>query len=582
VYPDESVTLQWKCFAVECKQQPDSASCDTMVIEHAHHLVAKQTVNDINASPEGVAALRLRITSELLTGILQGIEPASPATVSSPASAPIPTDIATASVVQDPETPVQIPVKSHLLTHNDLEATKVFLPQTPQKMQQFSLPLLDHSSMLGVSPEVPRAMVSVPGTNDDFACLYSLEKVTEVVLGIGCIERLKAGETLKFQVFPDGLDQHTRDLLVLELRMYIHHSPVPLAPGNVLPNMVHSVLQQVTRQSLSVWVVSALLYSTHRVVAIPSPGHIGEKGKNDWHIDVRHLFEATMSLAAGISHLWTGIQLEPVWYPDGDQSMFAAVRIRSAKQWVGLHATQQANSYLGAVERDDEGFMLTDFSDHLATSATLNFPISGAMLGAMSWEQDSVNDYMATTHTGSSFVKGVETQLAFAQVLTMYTAMSIQHEYCRYGRDSWLVAYLRSSPGNDDKWVTTIKEMLADRWVDVWVKEETQPGVAEPSSALKRPASPPEESVTNLARQARQRRCPCRRHPCCPVACPHHCSRSHDHPPYLGASTDLPHIARVAISLLPTDRRLVYVSSHCLRYIACASLSFLTYVFLFG
>ena len=494
VYPDESVTLRWKCFAVECKQQPDSASCGIMVIEHARRLLAKQAVNDIDASPEGVAALRLRIASELLTGVLQGIEPASPATVSSAASAPIPTDIATASVVQDPETPVRIPVKSRLLTRNDLEATKVFLLQTPRKMQQFSLPLLDHGSVLGASPAVPRAMTSVPGANDDFACLYSLEKATEVVLGVGCVERLKAGETLTFQVFPDGLDQHTLDLLVAELRMYIHHSPVALAPGNVLPNMVHSVLQQVTRQSLSVWVVSALLYGTHRVVAIPSPGRVGEERQNDWHIDVPHLFEATVSLAAGISHPWTGIRLEPVWYPDGDQSTFAAVRVGSAKQWVGLHAIQQANSYLGAVERDDEGFMLTDFSDHLATSATLNFPISRAMLGAMSWEQDSVNDYMAATHTGSSFVKAVETQLALAQVLAMCAAMSIQREYCRYGRDSWLVAYLRSSPGNDDKWVTTIKEMLADRWVDAWVKEEIQPGVAEPSSALKRPASPAKES----------------------------------------------------------------------------------------
>ena len=193
-----------------------------MVFEHARRLLAKQAVNDIDASPEGVAALCLRITSELLTGILQGIEPASPATVSSPALAPIPTDITTASVIQDLETPVRIPVKYHLLTRNDLEATKVFLLQTPWKMQQFSLPLLDHGSMLGVSPEVSQTMVSIPGANDDSACLYSLEKVTEVVLGVRCIERLKAGETLKFQVFLDGLDQHTLDLLLAELRMYIH------------------------------------------------------------------------------------------------------------------------------------------------------------------------------------------------------------------------------------------------------------------------------------------------------------------------------------------------------------------------
>ena len=178
----------------------------------------------------------------------------------------------------------------------------MFLLEIPQKMQWFSFPLLDHGSVLGVSPEVPQAMTSVPGTNDDSAHLYTLEKATEVVLGVGCVERLKAGETHTFQVLPDGLDQHTLDLLEAELWMYIHHSPVALAPGNVVPNIVHSVLQQVTWQSLSVWVVSALLYGTHWVVAIPSPGRIGEKRQNNWHIDVPNFFEATVSLAAGISH----------------------------------------------------------------------------------------------------------------------------------------------------------------------------------------------------------------------------------------------------------------------------------------
>ena len=120
-----------------------------------------------------------------------------------------------------------------------------------------------------------------------------------------------------------------------------------------------------------------------------------------------------MSLAAGISHPWTGVRYEPVWYPDGDRSMFAAICIGSTKQWVGLHAIQQANSYLGAVERDDEGFGLTAFSDHLATLATLNVPILQAMLGAMSLKVDSVNDYMAATHPRCFFVKAVKTQLAF-------------------------------------------------------------------------------------------------------------------------------------------------------------------------
>jgi len=64
--------------------------------------------------------------------------------------------------------------------------------------------------------------------------------------------------------------------------------------------------------------------------------------------------------------------------------------------------------------------------------------------------------------------------------------------------------------------------------------------------------------VTNLTRQAPKRRGRGRRHPCHPVAWPHHGRRSHDHPPRLGASPD--HIALAAI--LP-DRWPVQISLLC-------------------
>jgi len=60
-------------------------------------------------------------------------------------------------------------------------------------------------------------------------------------------------------------------------------------------------------------------------------------------------------------------------------------------------------------------------------------------------------------------------------------------------------------------------------------------------------------SVTNLARQAPWRRRRCHAHPCRPVACPRFRCRSRGHRLRLGASTNLRHIARVAIS--PTAGR---------------------------
>jgi len=76
----------------------------------------------------------------------------------------------------------------------------------------------------------------------------------------------------------------------------------------------------------------------------------------------------------------------------------------------------------------------------------------------------------------------------------------------------------------------------------------------------------------NLARQACKRRCWGRRHPCRPVACPHHRCRSHSHPLHLDTLPD--HIALVAISLnaLP-DRQPVQVFPLCLQLIKLACLS---------
>jgi len=60
-------------------------------------------------------------------------------------------------------------------------------------------------------------------------------------------------------------------------------------------------------------------------------------------------------------------------------------------------------------------------------------------------------------------------------------------------------------------------------------------------------------SVTNLARQAPWHQRRCHSHPCRPVARPRFRCRSHGRPPRLGTSTDLRHIALVAIS--PTTGR---------------------------
>ena len=114
--------------------------------------------------------------------------------------------------------------------------------------------------------------------------------------------------------------------------MYMYHSPVELSTGKAIPNMVHSVLQHAVHQSLSVWVVSALLYGTTKVIAVPLPGRVsGEMRYGSFQIEKLKHWEATASLADGICHPWSELHMEPIWYPDEGQPIEASMRVRSAR-----------------------------------------------------------------------------------------------------------------------------------------------------------------------------------------------------------------------------------------------------------
>ena len=331
---------------------------------------------------------------------------------------------------------------------------KVFVPETPRRSQQYKVPSMDITEVKRTSFEVPQALASLGSTDDTLEFEYSHAVAAEAVLGVEGLRRFRAGETVRFQIFPDGFDQETLDLLTAEVYMYMHHSPVKLSTGKAIPNMVHSVLQQAVRQSLSVWVVSALVYGTTNVIAIPLPGCVsGEMRDGSFQIDKLKLWEATASLANGISHPWSGLHMEPLWYPDGVQSAMASVRVGSAWQWTGLHAIQQANSCFGAVQRDDRRFMLTKITDHLASSANLNTPIAQALLGTVSWEHDLVTHYLTTIHNRNSFDRAFQMQLPVSEILGCYAASCLQREYYRYGSKSWVVAQIRSSGKDDAGWL---------------------------------------------------------------------------------------------------------------------------------
>jgi len=84
------------------------------------------------------------------------------------------------------------------------------------------------------------------------------------------------------------------------------------------------------------------------------------------------------------------------------------------------------------------------------------------------------------------------------------------------------------------------------------------------------------DPVMNLARQAPWRWRQCHSHLCHPVAHPHFRCRSRGHPPCLGVSTDLRHIAPVVIS--PTAGQSCPLSFISVMLLACPSPVIITYV----
>jgi hypothetical protein len=382
--------------------------------------------------------------------------------------------VATPTSCDPTETPVVGHAGKRRWEHEELVSIQeVLVPETPRSSQLYKIPSMQNTEARPTSSEIPEALASLESTDDTSKLEFSQAVAAEAVLGVEGLRRLRAGETVRFQIFPDGFDQETLDLLAAEVYMYMHHCPVELSTGKAIPNMVHSVLQQTVRQSLSVWVVSALLYGTTKVIAVPLPGRVcGEMRDGSFQIDKLKIWEATASHADGIYHPWSGLHMEPIWFPDVGQPIDASARVGSARQWVGLRAIEQANSCRGAVRRDERRFVLTKFLDRHAYSAKTISPIGEAMLGMVAWDDQSITEFLACHCSRSSFDTALQMQCTSSGVLGYYAAMRLQREYCWYGRNSWVVSCARSSGEGDAGWLQPVKHLLKDNWNESWVQPE--------------------------------------------------------------------------------------------------------------
>jgi len=154
--------------------------------------------------------------------------------------------------------------------------------------------------------------------------------------------------------------------------------------------------------------------------------------------------------------------MEPIWYPDEGQPIEVSMHVGSAPQWEGLHAIHQANSCLGTVRRDDRRFILTELLDDHAYSVITISRIAQAMLGMVAWDHKSVTKFLTSISSRTSFDMALQMQCTICRVLGYSAALSLQREYCRYCRNSWVVVWTRSSGEGDAGWLQQVKHLLMD------------------------------------------------------------------------------------------------------------------------
>ena len=458
-------------------------------MENARRILRGQSVEETDVSLPGIQALRHRIASELAAGTLTAFElvPATPSKRGSPAPTIELPALSEARPAASTAEPVMPAGRTDQVRSDAAAKRKFVMPVTPRRTPRFTCPAIGDVITTTKRPLVA-AVPSVLPANEGPEAQYPLTQLAEYILGKGYEERLRAGETLSFQVFPGGLDRRTADLLVAEMEMYIDRSPVVPTYKGTLPNMVHSLLQQAVRQSLSVWIVSSVLFGTAQVISIPSPGVIDSPMKDGrWDIDQQVILQACVSLHDGIQHPWSGLRVEPVFYSNDDSLTMDDVRIGTNKNWMGLQAIQQANACLGCVLLDDSQFRMTDFTDNLAVRATLSSPISQAMLGTVSWEHDSIHRFLPTTQGLNMFRGELAAQ---CPTLASYATDSLRREYFQRRCDSWVVARAKARDQRDARWLADFKLTVGDAWVEAWVSgEDVGAPPSEQYSRLKRSAS---------------------------------------------------------------------------------------------
>jgi hypothetical protein len=179
-----------------------------------------------------------------------------------------------------------------------------------------------------------------------------------------------------------------RMFLLLETEMYRHYGDSP---------MVHSCLQQLLRQDIGIWAVSALQMNNYRLVAVPTQSD---------PTDSQTLYHEKMRIPMPVS-------------PDYKYVLWPRLNIHFVPtkfcRWIALMDAKTKRGYFKVLRQNKVKDIVQIDRRQGIQDATLRNPISRALIGDLDWESDLVREYVRSLFNATNDSKSLE---AFIFLLT--------------------------------------------------------------------------------------------------------------------------------------------------------------------
>jgi hypothetical protein len=179
-----------------------------------------------------------------------------------------------------------------------------------------------------------------------------------------------------------------RMFLLLETEMYRHYGDSP---------MVHSCLQQLLRQDIGIWAVSALQMNNYRLVAVPTQSD---------PTDNQALYHEKMRIPMPVS-------------PDYKYVLWPRLNIHFVPtkfgRWIALMDAKTKRGYFRVFRQTKVKDIVQIDRRQGIQDATLRNPISRALIGDLDWESDLVREYVRSLFNATNDSKSLE---AFIFLLT--------------------------------------------------------------------------------------------------------------------------------------------------------------------